>query len=319
MFKGGQKRLLPPIKNPLFNPNEDNGNEVRIAAVKSGPEKTKGGRLSNLFGSRHRNSSRGSYGVENEDEKASLSGSDRPSSSDLTTASSLNTANANKKDLPKLGKADQQASSTSARSLLSSRTKFSRNLTPSCNSSNVNNSEDETNGNMDAPVSTSSDGRHSGLLKRGKERPPSLLNKDDVESSRSFQVPDKLRAPSSVPSECDITRKVRNSITPTPDETTKPPKYQDALSLRNDWRAAKASGDYKSIQGFLTCTFDSFNDINAVFKKKDDCLSKEDHDGSFIDYDFVRITYDIVLTLPQEVQKAVLKSIINGLLLDMKR
>lgn len=35
MFKGGQKRLLPPIKNPLFNPNEDSRNEVRIATVVS--------------------------------------------------------------------------------------------------------------------------------------------------------------------------------------------------------------------------------------------------------------------------------------------
>jgi len=35
MFKGGQKRLLPPIKNPLFNPNEDSNNEVRIATVVS--------------------------------------------------------------------------------------------------------------------------------------------------------------------------------------------------------------------------------------------------------------------------------------------
>lgn len=257
MFKGGQKRLLPPIKNPLFNPNEDDGNEVRIATVvsqtfviillhmkmrifffecyckkyilslqKNSSEKTKGGRLSNLFGSRQRKSSRGSHGVESEDEKAS--GSSRPSSSDITTASSLNSAN--KKDLPKLGKADQPASSTSARSILSSRNKFSRNLTPSCTSGTINN-EDETNGNLETPVSTSSDGRHSGLLKRGKERPPSLLNKDTVESSRS---PDKRRPPScSVPSECDQgTRKAQNSVnTPVPDET-KQPKYQDALSLR---------------------------------------------------------------------------------------
>ncbi|KAK3710761.1 hypothetical protein QZH41_005390 [Actinostola sp. cb2023] len=103
------------------------------------------------------------------------------------------------------------------------------------------------------------------------------------------------------------------------EKKVKKPKYQDALSLRNDWRAAKASGDYKSIQTFLTCTFDSFNDINAVFKKREECLGDEDQDGSFLDHDFVRITYDIVLTLPQEVQKAVLKSIINGLLQDMKR
>lgn len=41
MFGGGKNRLLPPIKNPLFNPN-GGAEEVRIAAVvRSRSKKTK--------------------------------------------------------------------------------------------------------------------------------------------------------------------------------------------------------------------------------------------------------------------------------------
>ena len=38
------------------------------------------------------------------------------------------------------------------------------------------------------------------------------------------------------------------------------------LYSRDEWRKAKESGDYKTLLKFLTAAFDSFADINAVFK-----------------------------------------------------
>ncbi|XP_031557085.1 probable E3 ubiquitin-protein ligase HECTD2 [Actinia tenebrosa] len=319
MFGGGKNRLLPPIKNPLFNPN-DGAEEVRIATVKNSPEKRKGGRFSKIFSSKNRNSSANSYGVKEVEDKAGCSGSSRPSTSDA----SLTNQAENNKELPKLKVDNNQENKSGGgkgRSLLSSRTKFSRNL----NSNDANNGESSF---VEAPISNTektsinnSDSKTSGLLKRGKEKPPSLGNTSEGESSRLQVEKGFQNRPFSNPSTAAENMELAALNIPSKQEEkkTKTIKYQDALSLRNDWRLAKASGDYKSIQTFLTSTFDSFADINAVFKKKEDCLGHEDQNGSCLDYDFVRITYDIVLTLPQEVQKTVLKSIINGLLQDMKR
>ena len=38
------------------------------------------------------------------------------------------------------------------------------------------------------------------------------------------------------------------------------------LSFRNDMRTALATGDYQTLLEFLTTTFDSFSEMNEVFK-----------------------------------------------------
>jgi len=81
-------------------------------------------------------------------------------------------------------------------------------------------------------TSPSDQTRQSGLLRRSKERPPSLLSKDDIHQKGStLQVPDKtkLRPSFSLPPENDN----NSGGTPTLDEKKNhTPKYQDALSLR---------------------------------------------------------------------------------------
>ncbi|XP_032229698.2 probable E3 ubiquitin-protein ligase HECTD2 isoform X2 [Nematostella vectensis] len=314
MFGGGKNRLLPPIKNPLFNPNAQEGSdEVRVAEVtKTPPERSKG-RLSSLFSSKNRKSagsSRSNVFDENSDSKLGASCSDTLASNGRPSSSRHTQATSTTKQLP-----PQKSNEGKGKTLLNSRAKFSRNLnteedksTPECASLHT-----------EQAVQSSPERKSPGLLKRDKEK-PMLLSREKEENGKLLSVENSNSRARSRPSSCsDIQKSVKSSSQNDPENSPEKARYTDALSLRNDWRTAKASGDYKGILAFLSATFDSVNEINAVFMKREDCLGPEDEDGSGLDYDFIRITYDIVLTLPQEVQKAVLKSVINSLLQDLKR
>lgn len=340
MSGGGAKnpstRLLPPIKNPFFNPNED-PEEVRVTSVNSHPERPRPGRrlggLANLFSSRHRNSGSPSSAREeiegcredaNENLKILSPGSSRPVSkeSQRPIKGPTITSEATKSDT-----GSGNVKTVNSRVPQSSR--FARNL------SNPSEPINDTNTNGDLPadnergklVSSSrqnskpviTDKKRTALLHRGKEK-RLLVKQDSVEGDRKIHSAnskhDRLHhATSSSDTEVVARRNIRSRR-----EEKKPERirYHDALSLRNDMRTALATGDYQTLLEFLTATFDSFSEMNAVFKRKDD-YDPEEFGESGIDHDFVRIAYEIVLTLPQEVHKNVLKSVVNSLLQEIKR
>lgn len=336
MSSGGAKnsstRLLPPIKNPLFNPHEDS-EEVRVTSVNSHVERTRPGRrlggLSNLFSSRNRHrfspSSDGREEHVQEQAGEGVSGSSMKSTV-LAKGKASKTSNLENRGIavtPELSHQDtgsETQKTVNNRRVPSSQNRFSRNLSNNTTEANV--ISDSNNREEDSPLSNESKGgikgrvteekNSSGLLRRGKEK-RSLVKQDSEDSSRLTQ---NERLGSNSASDSEVI--VRGSHSKREDEKKPERKYHNAMSLRSDWREATASGDYQSLLEFLTRTFDSFSEVVSVFKRKDD-YDPEEFSESGIDYDFVRITYEIVLSLPQDVQKNVLKSVINSLLQDIKR
>lgn len=336
MSSGGAKnsstRLLPPIKNPLFNPHEDS-EEVRVTSVNSHVERTRPGRrlggLSNLFSSRNRHrfspSSDGREEHVQEQAGEGVSGSSMKSTV-LAKGKASKTSNLENRGIavtPELSHQDtgsETQKTVNNRRVPSSQNRFSRNLSNNTTEANV--ISDSNNREEDSPLSNESKGgikgrvteekNSSGLLRRGKEK-RSLVKQDSEDSSRLTQ---NERLGSNSASDSEVI--VRGCHSKREDEKKPERKYHNAMSLRSDWREATASGDYQSLLEFLTRTFDSFSEVVSVFKRKDD-YDPEEFSESGIDYDFVRITYEIVLSLPQDVQKNVLKSVINSLLQDIKR
>uniref|UniRef100_A0A8C5U8D1 Uncharacterized protein n=1 Tax=Malurus cyaneus samueli TaxID=2593467 RepID=A0A8C5U8D1_9PASS len=109
-----------------------------------------------------------------------------------------------------------------------------------------------------------------------------------------------------LPSLClDVRQKQRVSIDTLPQELKAPSPPEPSLPIRtktvkdfqDDMEKSKASGDWKAVHSFYSTTFDSFLEINAAFKVEMHCIFKI-----------------FIKTPPQDVQKSVLKGIINGLL-----
>ncbi|EMP36165.1 Putative E3 ubiquitin-protein ligase HECTD2 [Chelonia mydas] len=87
--------------------------------------------------------------------------------------------------------------------------------------------------------------------------------------------------------------------------------------FQEDMEKAKSSGDWKAVHDFYLTTFDSFLELNAAFKK-DVSLPFNTIEDSGINAKFVNAVYDALLNTPQDIQKSVLKGIINGLLQEWK-
>ncbi|VDI24269.1 Hypothetical predicted protein, partial [Mytilus galloprovincialis] len=85
----------------------------------------------------------------------------------------------------------------------------------------------------------------------------------------------------------------------------------------DDIKNAKEKDNWKIVQDFYSTTFDSFMEINAVFKRDPGKEYKSTEDPG-LKMDFVQIVFDNLLDTPQEIQKATLKATINSLLKDKR-
>nr|XP_006117511.1 probable E3 ubiquitin-protein ligase HECTD2 isoform X2 [Pelodiscus sinensis] len=151
------------------------------------------------------------------------------------------------------------------------------------------------------------------------------------EASESSNSPTQLVIPNiknvrDLPPLClDVRQKHRISIDTVPPELKAPVPPEPSLPIRNktlkdfheDMEKAKSSGDWKTVHGFYLTTFDSFLELNAAFKK-DVSLPFNTIEDSGINAKFVNTVYDALLNTPQDIQKCVLKGIINGLLQEWK-
>ncbi|XP_042712754.1 probable E3 ubiquitin-protein ligase HECTD2 isoform X3 [Chrysemys picta bellii] len=123
----------------------------------------------------------------------------------------------------------------------------------------------------------------------------------------------------------DVRQKQRISIDTLPPELKAPVPPEPSLPIRTktmkdfqeDMEKAKSSGDWKAVHDFYLTTFDSFLELNAAFKK-DVSLPFSTIEDSGINAKFVNAVYDALLNTPQDIQKSVLKGIINGLLQEWK-
>ncbi|XP_013421867.1 probable E3 ubiquitin-protein ligase HECTD2 [Lingula anatina] len=102
-----------------------------------------------------------------------------------------------------------------------------------------------------------------------------------------------------------------------PQKVVYPVRTKTAEVLKSEVEAAHASGNWKEVQDFYATTFDSFLELNAAFKKEPSKEYKTTDDPG-LKTELVNTVFDFLLDLPQDIQKIVLKAIINSLLKDKR-
>uniref|UniRef100_A0A3B3ZTD6 HECT-type E3 ubiquitin transferase n=1 Tax=Periophthalmus magnuspinnatus TaxID=409849 RepID=A0A3B3ZTD6_9GOBI len=123
----------------------------------------------------------------------------------------------------------------------------------------------------------------------------------------------------------DVRQKQRLSIDTLPPEVKAPFPCDPIIPLRTkttkdfqeDMERAVQTGDWREVREFYLTTFDSFIEINAAFKREANG-SFNTIDDSGVNAKFVNAVYDALLNTPQDIQKSVLKGIINSLLREWK-
>ncbi|KAG8435235.1 hypothetical protein GDO86_013257 [Hymenochirus boettgeri] len=123
----------------------------------------------------------------------------------------------------------------------------------------------------------------------------------------------------------DVRQKQRISIDTLPAEMKASILPEPQIPIRNrtikdfqiDVEKAKSTGEWKSVHDFYLTTFGSFLELNAAFKR-DLNSSVNSIDDSRINTKFLNVVYDTILNTSQDIQKTVLKGIINSLLREWK-
>uniref|UniRef100_A0A6I8RDN0 Probable E3 ubiquitin-protein ligase HECTD2 n=1 Tax=Xenopus tropicalis TaxID=8364 RepID=A0A6I8RDN0_XENTR len=107
---------------------------------------------------------------------------------------------------------------------------------------------------------------------------------------------------------------MKASILPEPQIPTRNKTLKD---FQVDLEKAKSTGEWRTIHDFYLTTFDSFLELNAAFKRDVSSFVNTIED-SRINTKFLNAVYDTLLTTSQDIQKTVLKGIINSLLREWK-
>uniref|UniRef100_A0A6I8PPS1 Probable E3 ubiquitin-protein ligase HECTD2 n=1 Tax=Xenopus tropicalis TaxID=8364 RepID=A0A6I8PPS1_XENTR len=106
---------------------------------------------------------------------------------------------------------------------------------------------------------------------------------------------------------------MKASILPEPQIPTRNKTLKD---FQVDLEKAKSTGEWRTIHDFYLTTFDSFLELNAAFKVMLSFVNTIE--DSRINTKFLNAVYDTLLTTSQDIQKTVLKGIINSLLREWK-
>ncbi|XP_021361218.1 probable E3 ubiquitin-protein ligase HECTD2 isoform X1 [Mizuhopecten yessoensis] len=147
--------------------------------------------------------------------------------------------------------------------------------------------------------------------------------RSDKSGSSSLLSPGRShRAPSgtstiTLTSSIHNTSKSRLSPNPIQGKVAYPVRTKTIEQIREDVKYAKETGNWKVVQEFYSTTFNCFLEINAVFKR-DPNKEYKTLEESGLKLELVNFVYDLLPNLPQDIQKCVLKSIINSLLKDKK-
>uniref|UniRef100_A0A4W3K454 HECT-type E3 ubiquitin transferase n=1 Tax=Callorhinchus milii TaxID=7868 RepID=A0A4W3K454_CALMI len=104
---------------------------------------------------------------------------------------------------------------------------------------------------------------------------------------------------------------------PLPPEPVVPIRSKTLREFQEDVEKAKTSGDWKIVHDFYATTFDSFLEVNVVFKRDVNTPFNTIEDSG-INVKYTNSVYDTVLSTPQDIQKTVLKGIISSLLKEWK-
>lgn len=175
----------------------------------------------------------------------------------------------------------------------------------------------------------------SGLDRGAKQHFPSFstfissVNPKRVSEGQGFSphclLPSVRHARELPPICADARQKHRISIHTLPPEVKAPFPTDPVIPLRTktvkefqeDVEKATASGHWKPVHDFYLTTFDSFLELNAAFKKEANAPFNTIEDSG-INTKFVNAVYDALLYTPPDIQKSVLRGIINSLLREWK-
>ncbi|XP_029410199.1 probable E3 ubiquitin-protein ligase HECTD2 isoform X3 [Nannospalax galili] len=166
--------------------------------------------------------------------------------------------------------------------------------------------------------------QHGGRVPLAAPRPrvPRVTSGHSLEDSRELRAAQARDLP---PVCLDVRQKQRLSmdalssevkapVLPEPNLPSQPKTMKD---FQEDVEKAKSSGDWKTVHDFYLTAFDSFPELSTAFKK-DATASFNTIEDSGINAKFVNAVYDALLNTPQDIQKTVLKGIINSLLREWK-
>ncbi|CAL8297862.1 unnamed protein product [Merluccius merluccius] len=104
---------------------------------------------------------------------------------------------------------------------------------------------------------------------------------------------------------------------PLPPPPTIPLRTKTTTDFQEDMALALQTGDWGPVREFYLTTFSSFIEVNAAFKKEANGVF-DTIDDSGVNAKFVNPVYDALLSTPPDIQKSVLKGIINSLLREWK-
>ncbi|XP_061693993.1 probable E3 ubiquitin-protein ligase HECTD2 isoform X2 [Syngnathoides biaculeatus] len=104
---------------------------------------------------------------------------------------------------------------------------------------------------------------------------------------------------------------------PFPREPVVPLRTKTAKDFLEEAERADLSGDWREVRDFYLTTFDSFIELNAAFKREANAPFDTIEDSG-VDGELVDAVYDALLQTPADIQKSVLKGIINSLLREWK-
>ncbi|XP_067657511.1 probable E3 ubiquitin-protein ligase HECTD2 isoform X1 [Haliotis asinina] len=107
------------------------------------------------------------------------------------------------------------------------------------------------------------------------------------------------------------------SPSPNPSKVNYPVRTKTAEQLKEDVSLCRSSGDWHTVQDFYATLFESFIELNAAFKR-DPSKDYKTTDDPGLKFDLLTSVFSTLLTLPQDLQKDVLKAIINSLLKDKR-
>ncbi|XP_063048048.1 probable E3 ubiquitin-protein ligase HECTD2 [Engraulis encrasicolus] len=122
-----------------------------------------------------------------------------------------------------------------------------------------------------------------------------------------------------------VRQKHRVSLDTLPQEVKAPFPMDPVIPLRTktprqfqeDVDRALVSGDWKQVREFYLTTFESFLELNAAFKREANAPFNTIEDPG-INFKFLNTVFDALPQTPPDIQKSVLKGIINSLLREWK-
>ncbi|XP_055470109.1 probable E3 ubiquitin-protein ligase HECTD2 isoform X4 [Psammomys obesus] len=111
-----------------------------------------------------------------------------------------------------------------------------------------------------------------------------------------------------------LSSEVKVSALPEPTPSSQPKTVKD---FAEELEKAESTGNWKTVHAFYITAFDSFSELNTAFKK-DATASFNTIEDPGVNANFVNAVFDALLNTPQDIQKSVLKGIINSLLQEFK-